>query len=86
MMMIFEQNERKKDNNFKKKLKECRRYANIDQESLSELCKLSISTIKKWESGATRPTPCHMTILSKILSERIPNDMLKELTEAYSQG
>lgn len=84
MMVIFEkQKEKQKDNSFKKKLKECRRYANIDQESLAELCKLSISTIKKWEGGATRPTPCNMIILSKILSGRITEDMLKELMEAY---
>lgn len=73
-----------KRNYFDEKLKECRRFARIDQRRLADLCNVSLSTVKKWESGDTRPTPAHMEAL-KMAFGKLPEHLMIELLNEYKK-
>lgn len=82
MMMIYENS--KKENSFGKAIKAARRAAGLDQESLALLVGVSVSAVKKWESGNCRPTPTNITKLTAVLSS-IPEEYKTAITESYTK-
>lgn len=82
MMTIYEPEG--KENSFGKAIKAARRAAGLDQESLALLVGVSVSAVKKWESGNCRPTPTNITKLTAVLSS-IPEEYKAALTESYTE-
>ena len=81
MMMLYEI---KKENGFGKAIKAARRAAGLDQESLALLVGVSVSAVKKWESGNCRPTPTNITKLAAVLHS-IPEEYKTAITEGYTK-
>ncbi len=84
MTMFYEISEVKKENRFGKAIKAARRAAGLDQESLSLLVGVSVSAVKKWESGNCRPTPTNVTKLTAVFSS-LPEEYKEAITEGYAK-
>lgn len=72
-------------NSFKKAIREARRAAHLDQESLALLVGVSVSTIKKWEAGSCRPTPTNIAKVAAVLAPNVPEEYINALTEEYAK-
>ena len=82
MMTIYEK--KNNENSCGKAIRAARRAAGFDQESLALLVGVSVSAVKKWESGNCRPTPTNITKLTAVLHS-IPEEYKTAITEGYTK-
>lgn len=68
---------------FAKKIRECRNKSNLTQEQLAELCGVSRQAVAKWESGKSLPDVIVLIELAKIFAIKVERllDLEDELVE-----